>query len=206
MTHAKILLVAAIALSGCAGEPEMRMVAGQSATILTTYRNSVRDFAAGQTALNNANERRLDQLRGQRADREAEIANRRDGWELGGKKEALRRFAATSRVRAEDVLADMAPRLPSTPPSALTFDAGSVDAIVKQLVTLRKPVTLERRLEDLVAFGTKLRARYRDNLKAANDAAAEATGNAGDAASGMIAADDAADPDRQDSRSDVRNE
>lgn len=194
MNHATTLVLAVLALSGCAGEPEMRMVAGQSATIFTTYRNSVRDFAAGQTAINNANERRLDELRGQKVDRESEIANRRDGWELAGNKEALRRLGVVSRVQADAIIADMVPRMPTPPPAALTFDAAAVDTLVKQLVTLRKPMTPEERFQDLVAYGTKLRERYRANLKEASEDAAEATGEASAAATGLLATEDAPDP------------
>jgi len=180
-----IAIAAALPLSACAGQVEMRRVAGQSATILTTYRNSVRDFAAGQTALNIANEQRLDQLRNETADREAEIANRRDGWDLAGDKEALRRFAVVSKVKGDDVLADMAPRLPTTPPAALSYDSSNTDAVLKRVISLGKPITVEQQLQDLVAFGTKLRERYRDNLQKATGDAAKANGDSGAAASAI---------------------
>lgn len=188
MNFAKaFVVVAALPLAGCAGQIEMQKVAGQSATILTTYRNSVREFAAGQTALNAANEQRLDQIRAQMADREGEIANRRDSWELAGNKEALRRFGVVSKVRADDVLADMAPRLPTPPPTALSYDSAGTDAVLKQLVSLGKPTTPKQQLQDLVVFGTKLRERYRANLKEANDDAIKATGEGGETAAKMVA-------------------
>jgi hypothetical protein len=166
----------------------MRTVAGQSATILTVYRNSVRDFASRQNALNASNEQRLDQLRTETADREGEIANIRDGWDLAGNKEALRRLAAVSKVKADDVLTDMAPRLPTRPPPDLTYDSAGADAVLKELVNLGKPISLEQQLHDLVAYGTRLRERYQANLKEASGDAAKAQGEAGGAALQLVVA------------------
>jgi hypothetical protein len=169
-------------LPACAGELEMQHVAGQSSAILSTYRTSVRDFAAGQNGLNAANESRLAQLSKMREMRRAEIDARVASWRLGGDDTALNRFAIVGEASAEQVLANTGPAPgPATVP-ALTYDSAGVDAIIKQLVELQKPVTTGQRLEDLIAYGGALRDAYRAAIDEAKtdtaDAESKTTGTA----------------------------
>lgn len=154
----------ALVLGGCAGELEMRGVARQSSAILTDYRTSVRAFAAGQTALNAANESNLDQLARLRDVRQAEISARVSSWKLGADDYALRRFSAISEAGAAEVLANAAPWRDTPPPPDLALDSAQIDAVIKQLVELQRPVSLERRLGDLVDYGTAVRKTYRKGI------------------------------------------
>lgn len=178
----RIILPSALLLllQGCAGEIELRQVAGQSNAILSTYRTAVRDFAVGQTALNAANESRLLQLKRMREMREAEIEARVASWRLGGDDKALKRFAVLGDASADQVLASAeSPAAPATAP-ALAYDGAPLDAILKQLVELQKPISAQQRLEDLVAYGSDLSDAYKAAIEAAKtDAAgAEAEANA----------------------------
>lgn len=171
-----------IVLAACAGELEMRQVAGQSNAILSTYRTSVREFAAGQNGLNAANESRLVQLAKMRAMRQAEIDARVASWRLSGDKRALERFAVLGEASAEQVLANAGdPPSPVAVPQ-LTYDAAAVDAIIKQLVTLQKPVTTQQRLEDLLAYGGALRTAYKEAIEKAEKDAGAAEGETSAAA------------------------
>ena len=186
LTRTVSILAFALCLPGCAGELELQRVAGQSGAVLSTYRGSVRDFAAGQNALNAANESRAVQLGRMRAIRSAEVDARVASWKLGGDAPALRRFAVISETTAEQVLANAGPAPEPTKVPALAYDSGEIDGIIKQLVELQKPVTTAQRLDDLLAYGSALRDAYRTAIdKAKSDA--EKAGSAATEAEGAVA-------------------
>ena len=170
------ILALALSLSGCAGELELQHVSGRSSAVLSAYRTSVREFAAGQNALNHANASRLLQLGQMREMRRAEIATRVASWRLGGDEVALRRFTVAGEAAAEQVLANAGPPPAPAKVPALAYDSGEVDAVIKQLVELQKPVTAAQRLKDLLAYGTALRDDYRAAIDKAKGDTAEAEG------------------------------
>lgn len=171
-------LALSLALPACAGQVEMQRVAGQSSAILSTYRSSVRDFAAGQNALNAANENRLVQLGRMRAMRRAEVDVRTASWRLAGDAEAQRRMAVISEMTADQILANAGPAPQPAKVPTLTYDSGDVDAIIKQLVELQKSESTAQRLDELLAYGSALREAYG---KAIDDAKGDAE-KAGDTA------------------------
>lgn len=184
MTMRPIFASAALLLllTGCAGQVEMQHVAGKSSAILSTYRTSVRDFAAGQNALNAANESRLVQLAKMRDMRRAEIDTRVASWRLGGDDKAVERLAILSEASADEVLANAGLDASIAVVPALAYDSSGVDAIIKQLVELQKPVSTKQRLENLLTYGEALRDAYKtaidkakgDGVDAANETNASA--------------------------------
>lgn len=154
----------------------MQHVAGKSSAILSTYRTSVRDFAAGQNALNAANESRLVQIAKMRDMRRAEIDTRVASWRLGGDDKAVKRLAILEEASADQVLANAGLEASTAVIPALVYDSGGVDAIIKQLVDLQKPVGTKQRLENFLAYGEALRDAYKTSIDKAKGDAADAAG------------------------------
>lgn len=172
MTLRHFSLLAIPFLAGCAGEAEMRSVSGQTAEILTAYRSSLQQFAASQTRLNAVTEARLDRLKQMRETRQAEISARVDSWKLADDEEALLQLGVVSSTGASEVLANANPQLPSPGLPALKYEPAEVDALIKPLLELKKPVTPRQRVEQLIAYGSAVRDAYEKDLAAAAASAA----------------------------------
>jgi hypothetical protein len=153
----------------------MRTVSAQSAKMLTGYSNSLRDFAAGQTALNAETEARIQRFDGMRLERESEISARVDSWRYLDDEAALGRLEVVASNDADDLIAAASPQLPPPGLPALKFDTAAVGAVVKKLVELQQPLTLEQRVAQFVAYGTAVRDALKEDLDeaAADTATAE---------------------------------
>lgn len=156
-----------VVVGGCAGQPQLRSVSGQSAAIMTTYKSSLRGFAASQTTLNAATEARINRFKAMRQQRAAEIAARVDGWRYGRNEDALRKFEVIGGVGADEMLRAANPQLPPAALPALKYDSGETETVIKQLVELQKPPTLRQRLTHLIAFGTALRDKFNEDVSEA---------------------------------------
>jgi hypothetical protein len=190
--HMKLLFVTltAAALAGCAGEAELRSVSGQSAKMLTSYNKSLRAFAAGQSALAAATEARIQRFEAMRRDRQSEVGARVDTWKYLDDKPALHRFEVVGAASADDLIAAATPQLPPEGLPALKFEDAEVGQVIKQLVELQKPVTIQERVEDLIAFGTAVRSEYNGDVDEASGetAAAAEVAAAGEASVATTAA------------------
>ena len=176
MTAARLILAATAlaSLGGCAGERAMRGTSAATAAILSDYRQGLSTFADGQAALDAADQDRLGRLGDDAARDRSEIESRLLGWRIAGDRAALDRFRAMSAVGADEILAPGGPVNPRAPavPSAPSFDTGPVDALIKQLLTLRDKPSFAERANDAIAFTAALRKDYDDDVaKAAKDAA-----------------------------------
>lgn len=172
------LLASALLTAGCAGETEMRQVAGRSGAVLTQYRAALGEFVAGQSAINAANESRLEQLRMLAQDRRGEIATRVTTWRLSGNEAALRRFQVVSESGSDDALAAAGPAPVRPTPAELKFDSKEVDAVIKSLVDLQKPVDAQQRLETLIAFSKPILQTLETDTGVATEKAGDSTGKA----------------------------
>jgi hypothetical protein len=174
------VLAAALALSACAGEPELRSVSAQSAAILGQYRSEFVRFSTAQNQLNAANAARLRAFERERELRATEIQSRMLTWRLAGDGDALSRYEALTERDAASLIAitDASSVQPAAPPP-MRFDATPVEAVIRQLTALQRPRTFPERARDLLGFAVSLRAEYEDALSSATeDAAADATASA----------------------------
>lgn len=162
-------IMLSVLLAGCGGEKELRSVSAQSAKMLTSYEKSLRDFAAGQSALNAETEARIQRFEGMRLEREAELSARVDTWKYIDDKASLHRLSVIAANDADDLIAAATPRLPPPGLPALKFDTGHVGEVVKQLVELQKPLTLEQRISHLVAYGAAVRKDFNEDIAAADE-------------------------------------
>jgi hypothetical protein len=172
-------------LAGCAGEVEMRSVSGQTAAILNTYKGALGQFAGAQSALNAATEDRIGRLRRLREARLAEISTRADSWKLADQKHALDQLGVLGASGPDEMLANANPQLPTPGLPALKYDSGEVDAVIKPLLELKKPVTPRKRVEQLIAYGTAVRTSFEKSIAEATqstrDAAVATSANAAEA-------------------------
>lgn len=168
-------------IGGCAGEPQLRSVSSQSAAIMTTYKTSLRGFAASQTSLNASTEGRINRFKAMRQQRAAEIAARVDGWRYARNEEALRKFEVIGGVGADEMLRAANPQLPPAALPALKYDGGETEAVIKQLVDLQKPPTLRQRLIHLAGFGVAVRDSFNKDVAEATKQSGEAAAVASDA-------------------------
>lgn len=156
-------------LAGCGGQAELRSVSAGSANMLTSYSNSLRDFAAGQSVLNAETEARIQRFEGMRLEREAEVGARVDTWKYLDDETALNRFAVLGTIDADDLIAAATPHLPpAQPAAALKFDTGEVGQLVKGLVELQKPLTLEQQIAHFEAYGATVREAFNEDLEDAS--------------------------------------
>lgn len=174
MKKVSILLGVLFALSGCAGERELRSVSAQSASILGQYRSEFVRFSTAQNQLNAANAARLRAFEGEREFRASATQSRTLTWRLAGDREALSRFEMLTENNAASILTgtDAASVQPAAP-EPLRFDAAPVEAVIRQLGAIQRPRTFTERAGDLLGFAVALRAEYEKALSTATDEAVE---------------------------------
>jgi len=145
-------------LSGCASEVAMRSTSLQAASMLATYRQAMGSFATAQNGLNSATRARVYRLRDIAAANRSEVELRLTAWQYDGNKDALSRFKIIAAISSDEILSRntaLTPLLVEASP-ALKFDKAPVDGVIKQLVTLSKPPSPLQRIEQAVAFHSKL--------------------------------------------------
>ncbi len=153
--------------AGCAGEVEMQSVSGQTAAILSTYKGSLQQFANAQSELNAATEARIGRFRRMREARLTEISARADSWKLAKQEHALRQLEVLGSSGADEMLANANPQLAPPGLPALKYESGEVDAVIKRLIELKKPMTARQRAEQLIAYGTAVRTSYNESMTGA---------------------------------------
>lgn len=175
-------LTAASLLAGCAGREEVATLAGQSSAVLNDYKREMSAFARRQTSLSQDNARRIADL-GQIRERQQMVIDRRlRGWRLADDKDALAMYADATSEGADQILAasETIRGAGSSPNQIATvkFDAGQIEAVIKQLKALERSPTFWDNIVFAVSYNDQLRAAYKKSLE---DAATDAE-DAGDAA------------------------
>lgn len=182
MKITKLPFLLVLLTTACAGRQEVSSLAGKTSAVLNDYRQELTAFARHQTAIAQANERRLSQITQLREQQQARIDRRLTGWRLGRDKEALETFALASETGADQLLARTEALRAATPVTrevtAVRFDAAQVEATVKKLKTLEQAPTFWDNILFSVAYGKELQAAYQtsvaDAAKEGSEAAVEA--------------------------------
>lgn len=167
-----------LVLSGCAGEGDVRSVSAKTAVVLSEYRDNFTRFAEQQTALNTANERRLEQLQAMRNDKLAEIQARRLGWEIAGDSASVKRLDIISSVGVDQILAEgtlINPLPPPPPVPPVKYDPAAVNAVIAELNGLSQEIGILDRAEEWLAFGSGIREAIKNDVGKASEGTAQAT-------------------------------
>lgn len=178
-------MVAAL-LAGCAGQTEMRKVAGDTASIMNDYRSELNAFAERQTAANADSKLRATSLNASRSMSEAYVNQRLLALKVAGDNAALESFGLIAAASAEQVVAT-SPLLGESAPAAnaavVKFDGSAVQKLTRQLNALRKPPGYWERVRQVVAQSEGLRgaltASHEQALAAADSADASSEEVAG---------------------------
>lgn len=192
MTRITIAAALSALLCGCAGEMAMRDTARESAAVLNQYRSGLSNFASEQSKLNSETLAGIQHLRDLRDERRAEIASRLTAWRLAGRKPALDEFAMLTERNADAIIASNKMLSPAPAPAApaVSFDAGAVNSVIKQLLLLEKPQSLADRAKTFLQFTDGVRTAMDEDVDEAATATKEAvteTRQDGDAAEAVSA-------------------
>lgn len=188
-------LIASLLTTACAGRREVASLSGKTSAVLNDYRQEMTSFARHQTAVSQANDRRVSQLTRLAEQQQARTDRRLNGWRLSGDKKALDIYALASERDADQLLAGVEALRATTPVArevgAVRFDAAQVEAVVKKLKVLEQSPTFWENVRFSVAFGEDLHKAYK---KSVEEAAGEGAGAAEEA---VAAQEEAAQPIQQ---------
>jgi hypothetical protein len=172
---------------------EMRSVSSQSANVLNQYRSAFRDFASRQNESNGANAARLQRLNGLRDERISETQSRMRAWRVMDDRRSPAALAALTTVDAAAIVSSLNASAGDGAPTQLRFDPAAIDAVIKQLVDIQRPLTLAQRAQNFADFGQKLRDSYQTAVAQAGGEA-EGAGNDSAAATSQVPAAHAGEP------------
>lgn len=177
----RLTIAFAALLAGCAGQGELRRLAGDSAALLNDYRREMAAFAERQTTLNADIQRRAQHYAEDRELVEGATRQQLLALDVAGDKPALDAYRLVASVSADDILAQT-PLLRSAAPTAsapaVTFDTASVERVTRQLNALRQSPSYWQRVTRIIAYRDELREAYERSLGQASDEASRAVQSA----------------------------
>jgi hypothetical protein len=178
---ARVTMMCAVALAGCAGQERMRQLSGDSAAVLNDYRRELTGFTQRQNALNADNQRRIQQYAENRELSEAYVRQQLLALQVADDKAAQDIYRLLATVGAEDVLAQsplLRASAASSPAPTISFDPATVERLTRQLNALRRSPSYWDRLQRILAYGNELREAYEKSLEGASSESQAAVNDA----------------------------
>jgi hypothetical protein len=180
MVRIQVLLISAIGvtLGGCAGEQAMRETASISAQIVNDLKTETARFITLQNQLNEANVRRLQQLRQAQTALTARSGISVATWQASGDQDAIAMQRALTGPPARDVLASSASLALLRPVTAAQIDpvdAAQFDTLIKTLTALSEEPSAADRAQSFIDFGQALAEEYQSSIANAGSEAANTT-------------------------------
>lgn len=189
-----LLPLGALLSTGCASTPEVRSLAEQTGTFVTSLEQGTGEFIAAQNRLNANNEAILRSLADRAATMRMQVAQQRLASTDAGHQALLKSQALATSVTGADVVASLHPPAAARPVSIKAEGTEGYGQAAKALVEASTKPTMTSVIAGLVTYAEAVRDSHaklvEDAKKSTDSAGADATA----AASNAIQAGAAATP------------